>query len=373
MKEVFFTGAIFGIAFFAIGGVLYLFLHGLYTILGDWKLRRELNDLRRASEERRKSSPAPTTASRSLNDLTATEQSVGAEESPLAGEKVTFDLPSDLAFDKPPEGGDDKWNLDLDSEGDETEAVEDPVGEREDQGSVSEQTGESSETAVNSEAGSDGHEVIDGDSDKAPHAEGDVDELPPEDTPATVEYSDESTPVSDEDDVADGVPHTPDPELEPHDDGLGDVAASHGDTAPVDVADGSQADTEHTSTEEVPLDDETELVVEKVPAQEPHSQSTEDSLDQPQVAEDNALSDTDAAEQPSPSAATWPPPRDFMATDVVTDTPEDDELEDDELEDEELEDEELEDEELEDEELEDEESEDEESEDEDEDEGRRDA
>ena len=349
MKEVFFTGAIFGIAFFAIGGVLYLFIHGLYTILGDWKLRRELNDLRRASEERRKSSPAPMTPSRSLNDLTATEQSVGAEEKPLAGEKVTFDLPGDLAFDKPPEGGDDKWNLDLDSEEDETEAVEDPIGEREAQGSVTEQTGESSETVVNSEAGSDRHEVIDGDSDKSPNAEDYVDELPSEDTPATVEYSDEPTPESDEDDGADGVPHAPDSELEPHDDGLGGVAASHGDTAPVDVADGSQADTEHASTEEVLFDDETELVVEEVPAQEPHSQSTEDSLDQPQVAEDNAPSDTEAAEQSSPSAATWPPPRDFMATDVVTDTPKDEELEDEELVDEELVDEELEDEELEDE------------------------
>ena len=125
MKEVFFTGAIFGIAFFAIGGVLYLFIHGLYTILGDWKLHRELKNLRRASHERRKDAPAPARPSRSLNDLTATEQSVGAEETPLAGEKLTFDLPSDLAFDTPPEAGDDKWKIDLDSKADEAESTAD--------------------------------------------------------------------------------------------------------------------------------------------------------------------------------------------------------------------------------------------------------
>ena len=210
MKEVFFTGAIFGIAFFAIGGVLYLFIHGLYTILGDWNLRRELNDIRRESDERRKSSPVPASPSRSLNDLTATEQSVGAEESPLAGEKLTFDLPSDLAFDTPPQAGDDQWNLDLDSEVDETDAVEDPIGEREAQDSVTEQAGESSETVTTSEAGNDGHEVIDGDSDKAPNAEEDVDELPSEDSSETVEYADEPTQEVDENAVADGFSHAPD-------------------------------------------------------------------------------------------------------------------------------------------------------------------
>ena len=314
MKEVFFTGAIFGIAFFAIGGVLYLFIHGLYTILGDWNLRRELNDIRRESDERRKSSPVPASPSRSLNDLTATEQSVGAEESPLAGEKLTFDLPSDLAFDTPPQAGDDQWNLDLDSEVDETDAVEDPIGEREAQDSVTEQAGESSETVTTSEAGNDGHEVIDGDSDKAPNAEEDVDELPSEDTSETVEYADEPTQEIDENAVADGFSHAPDPEIEPDDDELGDVAASYDDSASGEVANVDQPDAGHASTEEVVLDNETELVVEEVPDQQPLSQSTEGSSEQPELAEDNALPEAEAAEQPSLNAATWPPPRDFVCT-----------------------------------------------------------
>ena len=59
MKQLFFTFLAIALPVIAFGGVIYMFLHGLYRLFDDWRLARELNDLRRESELRRRENPAP--------------------------------------------------------------------------------------------------------------------------------------------------------------------------------------------------------------------------------------------------------------------------------------------------------------------------
>ena len=101
MKEVFFTAAIMGLGLFVLGGILYLFVRGLYAVIRDWQLNRELETLRRESIERRKNSPKQVPASQSLSDLTATEQTIASDEQNAPRETLTFDLPPGLSFEQP--------------------------------------------------------------------------------------------------------------------------------------------------------------------------------------------------------------------------------------------------------------------------------
>ena len=57
MKDVFFTLLAISLFLVAFGGVVYLFLHGLYRVLADWQLSRELRDLKAAAEDWRKQQP----------------------------------------------------------------------------------------------------------------------------------------------------------------------------------------------------------------------------------------------------------------------------------------------------------------------------
>ena len=79
MKEVFFTTAILGLGLFVLGGVIFLFVRGLYTIIRDWQINRELDTLRSESIERRNNSPKQAPTSQSLSDLTATEQTIATQ------------------------------------------------------------------------------------------------------------------------------------------------------------------------------------------------------------------------------------------------------------------------------------------------------
>lgn len=54
MKELFFTIIALSIPLLLLGGVVYLFLRGLYSIYADWRLGQELEELSRESEERRR-------------------------------------------------------------------------------------------------------------------------------------------------------------------------------------------------------------------------------------------------------------------------------------------------------------------------------
>lgn len=55
MKEVFFTFLALSIPIVIVGGLVYLFLRGLYMVYADWQLGRELEQLRQEVAERRHS------------------------------------------------------------------------------------------------------------------------------------------------------------------------------------------------------------------------------------------------------------------------------------------------------------------------------
>jgi hypothetical protein len=54
MKEIFFKGVAIAIPILLMGGLAYLMFHGVYTLYGDWQLKKELDEIRRASMERRR-------------------------------------------------------------------------------------------------------------------------------------------------------------------------------------------------------------------------------------------------------------------------------------------------------------------------------
>ncbi len=53
MKEVFFTLLALSIPIVVVGALVFLFLRGLYLVYADWKLGRELDQLRQDSAARR--------------------------------------------------------------------------------------------------------------------------------------------------------------------------------------------------------------------------------------------------------------------------------------------------------------------------------
>ena len=52
MKDIFFTFAPMGIALIVIIGLLYMLIHGIYSVLADWQLGRELNRIRKEARQR---------------------------------------------------------------------------------------------------------------------------------------------------------------------------------------------------------------------------------------------------------------------------------------------------------------------------------
>jgi hypothetical protein len=61
MKEVFFTFLAISLPLLAVGGVVYMFLHGLYRLVDDWRLGRELRQLRQETARHHHHPPATST------------------------------------------------------------------------------------------------------------------------------------------------------------------------------------------------------------------------------------------------------------------------------------------------------------------------
>lgn len=59
MKQLFFTFVILSVPLILVGGLLYAFGHGLYTVYSDWRLAQELRQLRREVAAQRPSRPEP--------------------------------------------------------------------------------------------------------------------------------------------------------------------------------------------------------------------------------------------------------------------------------------------------------------------------
>ena len=57
MKEIFFNGIVVALPVLVIGGLIYLVFHGFYSLYQDMKLKRELDQIRRESEQRRREQP----------------------------------------------------------------------------------------------------------------------------------------------------------------------------------------------------------------------------------------------------------------------------------------------------------------------------
>ena len=57
MKEIFFKGIVVALPVLVIGGLIYLVFHGFYSLYQDMKLKRELDQIRRESEQRRREQP----------------------------------------------------------------------------------------------------------------------------------------------------------------------------------------------------------------------------------------------------------------------------------------------------------------------------
>jgi hypothetical protein len=62
MKHLFFTGVAVAIPLLLASIVIYMFFHGIYTLVSDWYLQRELKKIREESEMRRRSQSQPTDA-----------------------------------------------------------------------------------------------------------------------------------------------------------------------------------------------------------------------------------------------------------------------------------------------------------------------
>lgn len=72
MKEIFFKGIVVALPLLVIGGLVYLVFHGFYSLYEDMKLKRELDQIRREGERRRRERPvevAPQKKTPSPEDL----------------------------------------------------------------------------------------------------------------------------------------------------------------------------------------------------------------------------------------------------------------------------------------------------------------
>ena len=57
MKEIFFKGIAVALPCLVIGGILYLFFHGFYSLYQDRQLKKELDEIARESAARRRERP----------------------------------------------------------------------------------------------------------------------------------------------------------------------------------------------------------------------------------------------------------------------------------------------------------------------------
>lgn len=57
MKEIFFKAIAIALPLLAVGGVIYMIFHGFYSLYADRQLKKELDQIRRESEERRRQHP----------------------------------------------------------------------------------------------------------------------------------------------------------------------------------------------------------------------------------------------------------------------------------------------------------------------------
>lgn len=57
MKEVFFKGIAIAVPLLLVAGLVYLIFHGLYSLYSDMQLKKELEQIRRESAERRRLRP----------------------------------------------------------------------------------------------------------------------------------------------------------------------------------------------------------------------------------------------------------------------------------------------------------------------------
>lgn len=57
MKEIFFKGIAIALPLLVVGGVIYMVFHGFYSLYADRQLKKELEQIRRESEELRRQRP----------------------------------------------------------------------------------------------------------------------------------------------------------------------------------------------------------------------------------------------------------------------------------------------------------------------------
>jgi hypothetical protein len=89
MKEAFFTLIALALPLVVFGGILYMFFYGLYQVVSDWQLGRELRQLRQNTQQR------PDAAShRSTLDVLSSM----SDGPPVAESTGIFTVPLDPAF-----------------------------------------------------------------------------------------------------------------------------------------------------------------------------------------------------------------------------------------------------------------------------------
>ena len=71
MKEVFFKGLVVALPICIIGGLLYGIFIGFYSLFSDMRLKRELDQIKREAQARRKNQPKsePAASSANIEDL----------------------------------------------------------------------------------------------------------------------------------------------------------------------------------------------------------------------------------------------------------------------------------------------------------------
>lgn len=72
MKEIFFKGLVIALPVCVVGGLLYAIFIGFYSLYEDMRLKRELDQISREAEQRRKQetpSEVPPTAGNTVEDL----------------------------------------------------------------------------------------------------------------------------------------------------------------------------------------------------------------------------------------------------------------------------------------------------------------
>ena len=58
MKEIFFKGIAIALPLLVIGGLAYMIFHGFYSLYSDMQLKKELEQIKQESAERRRQQPA---------------------------------------------------------------------------------------------------------------------------------------------------------------------------------------------------------------------------------------------------------------------------------------------------------------------------